>query len=92
MGIGQLGPLELIIIFLVILLIFGAKRIPEIARGLGKGIREFKSATTEISKELTVEDRKQQFKPPPQTYAQSPPAQKQAAAPSPPSEHSDAKS
>ncbi len=47
---GTPGPLEIIIIFLVILLIFGAKRIPEIARGLGKGIREFKSATSEITK------------------------------------------
>ena len=53
---GSLGPLEVILIFLAILLIFGAKRIPEIARGLGKGIREFKSATSEISRELTIDD------------------------------------
>ena len=53
---GTLGPLELILIFLAILLIFGAKRIPEIARGMGKGIREFKSATREITDELTVDD------------------------------------
>jgi sec-independent protein translocase protein TatA len=52
---GSLGPFEIILIFLVILLVFGAKRIPEIARGLGKGIREFKSATTEIRNELTVD-------------------------------------
>ncbi|MEM8486655.1 MAG: twin-arginine translocase TatA/TatE family subunit [Bacteroidota bacterium] len=52
---GSLGPFEIILIFLVILLVFGAKRIPEIARGLGKGIREFKSATTEIKNELTVD-------------------------------------
>jgi sec-independent protein translocase protein TatA len=53
---GSLGPFEIILIFLVILLIFGAKRIPEIARGLGKGIREFKDATNEISRELTVDE------------------------------------
>ena len=53
---GSLGPLELLLIFLAILLIFGATRIPEIARGLGKGIREFKSATREISSELTIDD------------------------------------
>ena len=47
--------MELIVIFLVILLVFGAKRIPEIARGLGKGIREFKSATKEIKDELSVD-------------------------------------
>lgn len=53
---GSLGPFELVLIFLAILLLFGAKRIPEIARGLGKGIREFKDATTDIKRELTVED------------------------------------
>ena len=64
---GQLGPMELLIIFLIVLVMFGAKRIPEIARGLGKGIREFKSATTEITRELTIEDKKPPvFQPPPQ--------------------------
>ena len=37
-----LGPLELVLIVLALLLIFGAKRIPQIARGLGEGIRDFK--------------------------------------------------
>ena len=45
------GP-ELIVIVLVVLLFFGAKRIPDLARGLGKGIREFKDATKEIKKEV----------------------------------------
>ncbi|SYZ73907.1 Sec-independent protein translocase protein TatA [Candidatus Zixiibacteriota bacterium] len=40
----MLGWQELILIFLVVLLLFGAKRIPDIAQGLGKGIREFKRA------------------------------------------------
>ncbi len=53
---GSLGVPELLIIFLVILLVFGAKRIPEIARGMGKGIREFKDATTDIKRELTIDD------------------------------------
>jgi sec-independent protein translocase protein TatA len=44
---GPLGPTEIILIFLVILLLFGAKKLPELARGLGKGIREFKQATKE---------------------------------------------
>ena len=80
---GTPGPFEIIIIFLVFLLIFGAKRIPEIARGLGKGIREFKSATSEITKELTVEDKpSQHIQPPRQStpVSYTPPAQ-QAPAP-----------
>jgi len=42
------GTHELIVIFLIVLLIFGGKKIPEIARGLGKGIREFKKAKDDI--------------------------------------------
>lgn len=58
---GSFGPLEIILIFLVVLLIFGAKRIPEIARGIGKGIREFKDATSEISQELENETQSRQI-------------------------------
>jgi sec-independent protein translocase protein TatA len=41
-----IGPWELILLVLVILLVFGARRLPEIGRGLGKGMREFKDAIT----------------------------------------------
>ena len=47
-----MGPLEMILIFLAILLLFGAKRLPEIAKGLGKGINEFKSAMKDTTNEL----------------------------------------
>ena len=50
--IGGLGGGEVVLILLVVLLLFGAKKIPELARGLGKGIREFKDATTEIKQEI----------------------------------------
>jgi len=53
---GSLGPTELIIIFGIILLLFGAKKLPELARGLGRGIREFKDATNEISDEIQNAD------------------------------------
>ncbi len=43
---------ELLIIMLFILIFFGAKKIPEIAKGMGKGIREFKDATKEIKDEI----------------------------------------
>ena len=45
--IGRLGLPELIIILMIIILIFGANRLPEIGRGIGKGIRNFKDATKE---------------------------------------------
>jgi sec-independent protein translocase protein TatA len=50
--IGGLGAWEIVLIVLVILIFFGAKRIPELARGLGKGIREFKDATKDIKDEI----------------------------------------
>jgi len=46
------GGLEWVIIALVVLLLFGAKRIPELARGLGQGIREFKGAVGDAKQEL----------------------------------------
>jgi sec-independent protein translocase protein TatA len=55
MGIGSIGPTELIIIFVIILLIFGGKKLPELARGLGKGIREFKRATKDVEDEIKDE-------------------------------------
>ncbi len=54
-GIPSLGPTEMIIALVVILLLFGAKRIPELARGLGSGVREFKAGT----KEGQLEDKKE---------------------------------
>lgn len=49
---GSFGGMEILIILLVILLFFGAKRIPELARGIGQGINEFRKASDEIKKEL----------------------------------------
>jgi len=66
MGIGGFGMGEMILIFLVVLLLFGAKRLPEIGSALGKGIREFKSSVREIEHELkTPEDPKHRSTPPP---------------------------
>lgn len=49
---GGIGWQEMLFISLILLFFFGAKRIPEIARGLGKGIREFKDASSGIRNEL----------------------------------------
>ncbi len=45
MGFGSFGGTELLIALVIILLLFGAKRIPELAKGLGSGVREFKRGT-----------------------------------------------
>lgn len=50
----NLGPTELIIILIIVIIIFGAGKLPEIGSALGKGIKEFKSATKEI--EETVDE------------------------------------
>jgi sec-independent protein translocase protein TatA len=48
----SLGGPEVFIVIFAILLLFGAKKIPELARGMGRGIREFKDATKEIKDEI----------------------------------------
>ena len=48
----NLGTPEIIIIFFVILLLFGAKKLPELAKGLGKGIKEFRKASDEFKNEV----------------------------------------
>jgi len=57
---GGLGMPEMILILLIVILLFGAKKIPELARGLGRGIREFKDASKEIKSEIDkgLEDKK----------------------------------
>ena len=54
----NLGPQELFWIFLIVLFIFGAKRIPEIGRSIGKGIQEFKKGMKEVETEFSTSDRK----------------------------------
>ena len=51
-----LGAQELLLILLIILLLFGARKIPEIARGLGKSVAEFKKGTRELEDEIKRED------------------------------------
>ncbi|TVP46862.1 MAG: twin-arginine translocase TatA/TatE family subunit [Gemmatimonadales bacterium] len=51
---GGVGMPEIVLIFLVVLLLFGAKRLPEIGSSLGKGIREFKGSLREIENELKL--------------------------------------
>ena len=49
---GVLGTNEIIIILIIVLLMFGGKKIPELMRGIGKGVREFNDAKTNVKKEI----------------------------------------
>ncbi|MCH7646876.1 MAG: twin-arginine translocase TatA/TatE family subunit [Nitrospinae bacterium] len=62
-----LGMQELIIILLIGLLVFGANKLPEIGRGLGKGIREFRKASSELTDSLEEEEEPEK----PSTVAQA---------------------
>lgn len=50
---GNLGATEIILIIVAIVLLFGAKKIPELAQGVGKGMKEFKKAIKEVEEDIT---------------------------------------
>lgn len=52
---GRIGVWEILLIALVILLFFGAKRIPELMKSLGKGVRSFKEGINDIEKEVSAD-------------------------------------
>lgn len=72
-----LGGWEVILILAVVLILFGAKKLPELAKGLGQGIREFKKASSEVTAEIqraAEEDpapRQVQYRPPEKTVESS---------------------
>lgn len=77
---GFLGGWEWVVVLLAVLLLFGAKRIPELAKGLGSGIREFKKAAREVTDEVNNAAENTPAKPssngqsqPPETVSQSTP-------------------
>jgi sec-independent protein translocase protein TatA len=57
MNFGNMGFMEILLILVVVLLLFGAKRIPEIAQSMGKGIREFKKSVTEVDRAVREPER-----------------------------------
>lgn len=71
----SLGPTEMIFIMVVLLLIFGAKRLPELGSGLGKGIREFKRSMRDINTEIERADETEQIRPPRKAQAVPPAAE-----------------
>lgn len=72
-----LGGWEVVLILAVVLILFGAKKLPELAKGLGQGIREFKKASNEITSELQrageedAAQRQVQYRPPEKTIEAS---------------------
>ena len=52
---GNIGPTEIILIVLVVLLFFGGKKIPELMRGLGKGVKSFKEGVNGVENEIKSE-------------------------------------
>ena len=53
---GNLGTTEILLIALVVLLLFGAKRLPDIAKGIGKGIKDFKKEINSITDNITTDN------------------------------------
>lgn len=76
----NLGPTEFIFIGVVLLVLFGAKRLPELGAGLGKGIREFKKSVNEIKHDVAIDETPQIRTPsrPQVTPGQSVPTQQSA--------------
>ena len=54
---GMIGPWQIVIIIAVVILLFGAKKIPELMKGVGKGIKEFKDATKESTEDKEEKDK-----------------------------------
>ena len=83
MGLG-LGPFEMILIFAVLLLMFGAKRLPELASGMGKGIRDFKRSLNGLDEQSIQANQQQNYlaqTPAPPVAGAVPPAATEVPAP-----------
>jgi sec-independent protein translocase protein TatA len=65
LGVFGIGTQELLVIFLVVLLLFGGKRIPEVARSIGSGLRDFRKAIQDVQREIDLDE-----------LTRTPPAQK----------------
>ncbi|HVM57217.1 MAG TPA: twin-arginine translocase TatA/TatE family subunit [Gaiellaceae bacterium] len=66
---GNIGPWEIILLLLLALLLFGAKRLPEIGRSLGSGMKEFKDSVSGVKHDMTVDPTPSELPPPAQDTA-----------------------
>ena len=58
---GNLGPMELFIILVIVLVLFGARRVPEIGASIGKGIREFKRSVGDVERQIKEPEREERL-------------------------------
>ena len=70
--IGSFGPTEMIFVMVVLLLVFGARRLPELGSGLGKGIREFKRSMRDLGGEIERASDENEIRPAPRPPAVPP--------------------
>lgn len=77
---------EVVLILAVVLILFGAKRLPELARGLGQGLKEFKKATSEVTSDLQRAIEEEPANPPPKSEASAKPSSETAKAEAAPEE------
>ena len=80
---GPIGVPELIIIFVVALLVFGPRKLPELGKSLGKGLSEFRRASNELRNTLEEEVRAAEYEPPPPPPKLDKPAETAPADPQP---------
>jgi sec-independent protein translocase protein TatA len=81
-----LGPVEMVLIFFVLLLLFGAKRLPELASGMGKGIRDFKRSLNGMDEQSIQSNQQQNYlaqTPAPPAVGAAPPSTVDTPAPAP---------
>jgi sec-independent protein translocase protein TatA len=82
---GSLGMPELIVIFIIALIVFGPRKLPELGRSLGRGIAEFKKATNELQssleEEVRMEEQRAASRPADQTAAPVTPPRAEGTAP-----------
>ena len=84
-AVGFLGGWELVLILAVVLILFGAKKLPDLAKGLGQGIKEFKKAANDVTSEINrageedYSSRQMQYRPPEKTIEASSSASQSSA-------------
>jgi sec-independent protein translocase protein TatA len=79
--IGSLGMPELIVIFIIALIVFGPRKLPELGRSLGRGIAEFKKATNELQSSLEEEIKMEEKRATSPSVASSAPLEEPASTP-----------